>query len=71
MDGGMNATRSPVRLKGNSYQWRSGMIPTKIGLHIAIWLIVVDNSSLTYDITESLRPLSYAADLQELTKLNT
>ena len=47
------------------------MIPTKIGTHIAIWLIVVDNSSLTYDITESLRPLSYAADLQELTKLNT
>ena len=67
----MNATRSPVRLKGNSYQWRSSMISTKIGLHVAIWLIVVDNSSLTYDITESLRSFSYAADLQELTKLNT
>ena len=47
------------------------MIPTKIGLHVAIWLIVVDNSLLIYDITESLRPFSYAADLQELTKLNT
>ena len=67
----MNATKSPVRLKGNSYQWRSSMIPTKIGMRIAIWLIVVDNSSLTYDITKSLRLLSYAADLQELTKLNT